>query len=227
MSELALESFVTYKSKPEANSYDFYPLPRSVKNDESGTTITLGDIPFPAGIPLPEDCFSLLYGFRDPLEELKRQYAIARKNDMSLVKISFGLDVDEIILGTTTEADLPRTKFLNIRRISSDLQALIIDGMNELSAKESKFPIFFDKIADIGTRPDLICEAIKKESIFKNVNSVVYSLPDHTPRGRQVISIFSTQTKNIVFRGEKPFNIILPNLRNPSLKIISKENTIY
>lgn len=214
MSEIALDSFVIYKDSKNQNRFDFFPQPKLVTRENDRTRIVLGDIPFPEGVPHPENALTLLYGFRDSLDELKKQYAYASANDMDLVKVSMKLDVGDIIPGTTSEENVDQTRFLRLKALTHDLQQIIVDGVNELLAKsDDKNVKFFERMTEAGQRPDLICQAIRNERIFRHVNSVVYQIPDGTPRGRQVATIFSTNVSEIAFRGEGAFDIELPRIQ--------------
>jgi hypothetical protein len=211
MSELGLDSFLTFKPEKSGKGFVFYPQPSEVQTKDGRTVVVLGNIPLPPGIPAPENALTVLYGFRDPLDEIKKQYATARKEKMSLVKVSFSLEVGPIVMGTTKVEHIQETYFLNLHRLSMDLQTIIIDGVNELSAKENKRPIFFDRVSDIGARPDLICKVIRNEPLFKHVKAVVYKVPDGAG-SRQVATIFTSDVSALVFRGEMPFEIALPIL---------------
>jgi hypothetical protein len=213
MSKLALESFVTYKTASDGEGFDFYPEPREVVRQGKNAVVTLGDVPLPPGIPAAKNALTVLYGFRDALDELKSQYARARRYGMQVAKVSFHLDVDEIVMGTTNPDSIGSTRFLNLRRLSRDLQQVIIDNVNELAAKERNAnPVLFERMTEAGQRPDLICQAIRAEAVFKHINSVVYMVPDGTPRGRQVATIFTTNVTDFEVRGDVPFQIKLPKL---------------
>lgn len=209
MSELTLESFITFRPTA-SDEYDFFPVPGNVTTTNGTVVVTLSNIPLPTGVPAPAHALTALYGFKDPLDEFKRQYAEARKNGMNLVKVSFGLEVGRVAAGATTITDLPETNFLNLSRLSYDVQTVILDAVNGLAAKE-KMPTFFDRLEDAGIRPDLICDAIRSEPQLAHILAVVYKIPD-VGRPRQVASIFTSDVTSIRFRGEMPFDLILPKL---------------
>lgn len=223
MSKLALESFIAFKPAAPADGYEFFPKQRDVSRQGKNLVVTLGDVPLPGSIPHPQNGLTTLYGFRDALEEMQLQYAAARRNGMSLVKVTFNLDVKKIVMGTTNPDTIGDTRFLNLRRLSKDLQQLVLDGVNELSAKEGKKAKFYDRILHAGERPDLICAVIRSLKVFSHINSVVYMVPDGTPRGRQVATVFSTRPADdeesgengisgFSIRGECPFQIKLPKI---------------
>jgi hypothetical protein len=217
--KLQLNLFVTYKQQKNA-AFEFFPEPKAIRINPGQTTIVINDVPLPSGVPVPDRAITALYGFRDPLEELKKQYAIAKKNGMSLVKVSFDLEVGKIPIGTTNKEDVPCTSFLNLHRLSADLQALLIDDINQLSAKEGKWATFFDKIDDVGARPDLVCEAVRSNPMYGHIKVIVYKIKNGESV-RQVATIFTSDVSNIVFRGEMPFDIELPllNQKFPAIKI--------
>lgn len=216
MSELALQSLIGYKPSSTDDGYVFHPKPRAVKKRGDKLVVTIGDMPLPHGIPHPPTGLTVLYGFRDALEELQRQYAVIQSQKMNIVKIDFKLEVGRIVTGTTGRDDIKDTKFLNLKRLSIDLQQMILDGVNELVAKENKKAVFFEKITEAGVRPDLICAVIHAEKIFRHVNSVVYVVPEPLPDGkkrlRQVATIFSSDVSEMAVRGDHPFEVELPKL---------------
>lgn len=211
MSKLALESFVAWKAAPNGD-LKFFPEPSAVSQQGKTTTITLGNVPLPSKIPAPERGLTVLYGFRDALDEMKAQFEHARRNGMNILKVSFHLDVDDIVMGTTNPESIASTKFLNLRRLSKDLQQVILDGVNELSARDGKKAVLYDRILQAGERPDLICKVIRSEKVFSHITSVVYMVPDGTPRGRQVATIFTTDVTDFATRGDAPFQVKLPKL---------------
>lgn len=220
--DIGLASFFTYR--PTANGFEIYPMPKKISKGKGGRqSVVLGDIPLPAGVPAPAHALTLLYGFRDALDEMKDQYAIANTKGHSLVKIEFKLKVGtqdadtKIIMGTASLEDLPKSKFLNVLRLNQDLQQLLLDGVNEMlqveASKTKKAALFYERMVEAGARPDLICDVIRKQPIFKHINSVVYSVPDGTPRGRKVCSIFEIDSViDVSVRGDAPFDIELPKL---------------
>jgi hypothetical protein len=207
---ISLESFVSYK--PNRTGFEFFPLPRNQVINNGRTSIVLGDVPLPDGIPAPQNALTVLYGFKDALDEIKSQYAFADEQGMDLVKVNLKLDVGQIIPGSTKLSDLTSTRFLNLQRADEELQRIVLDGVNDLLVKTTKKPKLFEKILDCGARPDLICEFIRQEPIFRQINSVVYQIPNGTPRGRQVATVFSTNFSEITFRGEGAFDIELPRI---------------
>lgn len=220
--DIGLATFVTFDAKSTGSGV--YPEPFKVTPKAGGrSVVTLGNIPLPAGVPAPKNAMTLLYGFRDALDEMKGQYAKARKENRELVKIEFKLQVGTdapntgIVMGTASLEDIPKCRFLNILRLNQDLQQLLLDEINEAlvveAQKAKKAAIYFDKIVEAGARPDLMCDAIRKHPAFKHVNSVVYSVPDGTPRGRKVCSIFETDSIiDMNIRGSAPFDIEIPKL---------------
>ena len=220
--DIGLASFFTYR--PTATGFEVFPEPKKVsKGKVDRQVVALGNVPLPAGVPAPARALTLLYGFRDALDEMKDQYAIAKTKGHSLVKIEFKLQVGtndadtKIIMGTASLEDLPKSRFLNVLRLNQDLQQMLLDGVNELlqveANKSKRAALFYDRIVEAGARPDLICDVIRKQPIFKHLNSVVYSVPDGTPRGRKVCSIFETDSViEVTVRGDAPFDIELPKL---------------
>lgn len=223
VSKIELESFLVYKRIGQPAEFAFHPAPGAVAGQGNALCVTLGNIPLPADSPAPDHALTVLYGFRDALNEMKRQYAqIRTDNELRLVKVSFKLEVADLIVGTTKVADLPNTRFLNLPRLSKDLQQVVLDGVNERSAHEGKRAVLYDRLLDAGERPDLICATLRAEPMFKHVAAVAYLVPEGVPRsngrrnGRQVVTIFTTAgVSDFALRGEAPFKIQLPRLAGP------------
>lgn len=211
---IALDSFVTYKADRSKDGFEFFPAPRAVSRKNGRTSIVLGDVPLPEGVVAPKNALTMLYGFKDSLEEMKRQYQRAAENDMDLVKVSMRLHVGEIIPGSTTMLNIGQTRFLNLRRADEELLKQVTGSVNNLleTMKKSARPVnFVDSFKSIAHRPDIICDAIRATDLFRHINAVVYEVPDGT-RGRQVASIFSSNVVDLSFRGEGAFDIELPQL---------------
>lgn len=220
--DIGLSSFVTFKETE--TSIEIYPAPTAIANTNGKRPVlTLGNIPLPAGVPAPAKAITLLYGFRDALEEMKMQYATASQKGHELVKVEFNLQVNTtapntgIVVGTAREEDLPRSRFLNILRLDINLQREIMDALNDKLSYESrttkKAATYFERIVDAGGRPDLLCDVIRETPIYAHINSVVYSVPDGTPLGRKVCTVFdTTDAINLITRGDAPFDIELPKL---------------
>lgn len=222
--DIGLASFVSYKV--DGSRIDVYPTPRKFEHAKGGSpaVVTLGDVPLPPGVPYPQG-LTCLYGFRDHLDEMKSQYALARQRGHELVKVEFKLQVDTedentgIIMGSIGLDDLKLSRFLNVMRLRKDLyEPHVLHPINELliaeAKKSGKAAIYFDKIADACSRPDLLCQVIRSNPVFAHINSVAYQVPDGTIRGRKVCTIFQTDKGIIDFdvRGEPPFEIKLPSL---------------
>lgn len=213
MSKLSLDSFVCYK--PGDRQTPFYPEPRAVKNRDGRQVVVLGDVPLPPGIPHPRNALTCLYGFRDALEEMQRQHQLAREEGLSLIKVTFKLEVGQIVMGTTDSEKLSTTNFLNMQRLKEQLMRVVLDGINERLAAESsksKRVKVCNSVLEAGERPDLICDVIRSEPMFSHINSVVYLVPDGSLRGRQVASIFTDEVTDLKFRGDMPFDIELPKI---------------
>lgn len=224
--DIGVALFLTFRPQG-TNEFDFFPEPTKVtKGKDNRLTVTLGNIPLPPGVPAPSNALTALYGFRDHLDEMKLQYEMARKRKASLVKVDFKLQVGtddpdtKIVLGTASLEDLPRSRFLNVLRLNQYLQEMLLSGVNKLLAEEAerskKAAVYYERIVHAGARPDLLCEVVRRQPEFRHINSVVYSVPDGTPRGRKVCTIFDTE--NVIdyhVRGaeDAPFDLVLPKLK--------------
>ena len=216
--KLTLESFILYKWVPAKQNYEFFPTPRQAHKTEERMVVSIGDVPFPVNVPHPKNALTALYGFRDALEELQRHLKVARERDMGNIKVSFKVMVRAINMGTTDLSNLQDTDFLNLRRLQKSLADIIIDGVNDLMAKESNKT---GRVAERATtileacrRPDLVCDVIRSEKIFSHIKVVAYMIPDenNSNRGRQVATVFTDRTEELSFRGDMPFDIELPRI---------------
>lgn len=210
---LTLESFVLYKANESKRTFDFFPPPRDIKQIGGRTVLVLGDVPFPKNVPHPKNALTMLYGFRDALEEFQRQLRFARENAMSSIKVTFRVPVRSIVMGTTDLDKLHTTDFLNLRRLQANLSDIIVDGVNERASGEKR-GASFSRITEACQRPDLVCDVIRSEKIFQHIKAVAYMIPDDTnsARGRQVATVFTDRVEAPTFRGDMPFDIVLPKL---------------
>ena len=216
MSEVALETFITFRRKERKDGFVFYPAPRQYipgTNDKPGVVV-LGDIPLPAGVPHPTNGLTLLYGFRDMLDENQSQRLVAKREGMTFFGISMTMPVNSIIMGMLTRKKLPRTKFVNLKRLAKDLQVHVLDTVNEMAVAEDKRHKPFTNIVEAGARPDLVCKVLQQPP-FEHITVAVYPVPNGTARGRQVATIFSTKVKD--FSADRrqvdplPFKVELPD----------------
>jgi hypothetical protein len=213
--QLTLETFVLYKSNEDGTSFDLFPPPAALRPGTQRPIVTVGNIPFPTGVPHPENAITALYGFRDALEEIQRQLKFAREKNMRNIKVTFKVQVREIVMGTTDLQKIASTDFLNLRRLQSDLANIIVDGINERMAQEAPAGQSIEpyhKITDACPRPDLLCDVIRSEKIFSHIKAVAYMIPDEegSKRGRQVCTVFDDRFEEVSFRGDMPFDIELP-----------------
>lgn len=213
--QLTLESFLLYKHNTTKHTYEIFPEPRAIKNQDGRTSVVLGNIPFPEGVPYPKNALTALYGFRDALEEFQLYLRFAREKDMKNIKVTFKVQVNEIVMGTTDIEKLQTTGFLNLRRLQSDLAKIIVDGVNERMSSEvqnGKVLQPFNKTTEACQRPDLLCDVIRSEKVFSHIKAVSYMIPDSTNsrRGRQVCTIFTDQFEDVGFRGDMPFDVEMP-----------------
>lgn len=210
MSEIALSNFLTHRRKSNGG-FDFYPQPTSVEPIAGRLRVLLGNVPLGEGVPHPRNALTFLYGFRDALEEMKAQYALADQREMSLIKVEFSLPVGDVVTGSVTPELAVGAQFLNVRRFNDELKTLIIGAVNKKAMLEPNFKEMFGTLEEAGTRPDLLCNVLREQSIFSALKAVVYPVPNGTRSGRQVATLFTTHgIVNLKFRGDLPFNLELP-----------------
>ena len=222
MSEITLESFVSFKNSPKSeHGLAFSPTPRSVAVKGGKLLVELGDVPLPKKVPLPQSALTFYFGFRDALEQIKAQYEAAEKNRMKLVKVNVKFDIGQLVMTNQAHDSLGSTRLLNLRRIQKDLRQQVIDMVNEFVHVEAKDkgesnPQIFTRIEDLGFRPDLMVAAIRASKQFSNIKAICWSAPNDTPKGLQVVSILSNEVNEIELRGlptPEPFQVVLPSLK--------------
>ena len=221
--KIDLSTFVTYNQA--GDRMEFFPAPRQTFNNvKTGENILIvGDVPLPPGVPIPEG-LTLLCGFGDQLDELHSQYVAARAKGHELVKVEIKYDVGtgaadrKIVVGTVNLDNLHLCKNLNISRLAKGVrQVHVIDEFNRLLREEAQnrgiAPDFAEDIYGVGARPDLLVKVFKNSKIFAHINSIVYNVPDGSPRGRKVCTIFETHSvSDVRVRGEAPFKVELPKI---------------
>jgi len=209
MTQIALETFITFREL-EAGSFIFSPAPRAVNNENGAINVVLSDIPFPSGVPSPRNSLTVVYGYKDAVEEMQKQYALAKSTGMNLVAVSVGFDIGHQQVGVTSLSELPNILFLNVKRCSSEVQGILLDGVNELAANEGGEVSLFDKASQLGNRPDLLCDFVRTDSRFSHIAAVCYQFPSESPRGRQVVTILANNVVSVSTRGVCPFEVQLP-----------------
>lgn len=209
MSEIALSTFLTHKLNV-GGGYEFFPMPSSVEQIAGRLRVLIGSVPVPQYLPPVRNALTFLYGFRDAIEEMQRQYALADAGGMSLIKIEFSLPVGDIGIGSISDENAEGAQFVNIRRFNDVLKFRLLSGINErLDTEPGPWRAF--SLEDAGWRPDLLCDVLRSWPMFSNLKAVVYSVPDGSRRGRQVATLFTTHgISNLKFRGDLPFNLEVP-----------------
>lgn len=232
--EVGLGTFITFAITPD-NKLEVEPAPRAIYKKENGNyVLEVGDIPLPAGVVHPKNALTLLYGFQDALQEMKMQYAAARARGHELLKVEFRMSVGMGIdhkQGTVTMETVHQSRFLNLTRADKltkkDPNGVIIgkraiidllhDRMNEMLRAEAnsrnEVAVLHENFLDACARADILCDAIRSIPEFSHINTVVYCVPDGSPRGRKIATIFETKSKSsLAIRGTAPFEIALPDL---------------
>ena len=231
--EVGLGTFITFAITRD-NKLDIEPQPNAVfRQDDGDYVVVVGNVPLPPGVTAANNALTLLYGFQDALQEMKAQYAAARERGHELVKVEFKLSVGtgvEPKPGTTTMDTVHQSKFLNLTRADKttkrDANGVVIgkraiidiihERMNEMLQAEAnaqgKAALIHEDFLNACARADILCDAIRSIPEFSHINSVVYCVPDGTPRGRKIATIFDTENiADFAIRGAAPFSIALPD----------------
>lgn len=163
------------------------------KGDTPPSPVRLANIQFPKGKKPPEGGYAALYGFRDALDEISRQRREADAAKDHILSIDISVDVGEIIIGVMHIQQLPTTKFLNMRRMSKELNNLVVrywegylrdEGVSEEAiAKQS-----FWQLQHVADRPDLVGR-LWKENEFNHLAVIAYPVNDKGV-ARQVATLF-------------------------------------
>lgn len=215
MSELSLETFVAWKQRASDGGIVIWPAPRKMSPQRSGRLlVTLGNLPMPGKLPSPTNAVTMLYGFRDAIEQLQAHQRTAIEQGMQFRRIAVKLEVKEILMGTLAAKDLKRTRFANLRRVSEQLQMDVIHEVNKLARRENKRHREFDTMDEAGARPDLLCRAVRKGPLA-NFLAIVFIMPTaNSRRGQQMAAVFTDKVKSIEVLGDPlPFDIALPTLK--------------
>lgn len=214
MGKISVDFYVAYKRNP-GGSYAIHPTPRAVGLKGDRSVVMLGDVALPEGIPLPKNAITALYGNADSREELSDQMVRAEEQGMSFSKITATMEVGELLPTTIDLPALEIVEFANVKRVHRTVRQVLLDGVNELLVKEAgkrKAPTVFTTAEDLGRRPDLLCQVVRTEPMFKNLKAIAYMVPNGTPRGRQVCTLFVDSFADKSVFGETPFDVDLPKL---------------
>lgn len=159
-------------------------------DNPEGALVVLDNIPLPSDIIPPQNGITLLYGFRDALEEMSKYRQEADRTGSLFYTVSFEVEVGCILPGAITRENIRETRFVNLRRISSDLESDILHFVNGLLEKEGS-ELKIESIDDIGARSDLLGELVNQPG-FDHLTAIVWAIHGKGKKHRQVATLFKT-----------------------------------
>lgn len=146
---------------------------------KSHKQIKLFNIPIAVPKRHPERGITLLYGFREALDELSRRQNAAASKGLDTYFLEAIVDVGLNIPGLVSPEKLPKTKMINLNRITVALEDIIIDYWRKYLADEGLSPQEIDQL-DWGTGQKYISayphllDRLIQEPEFKHLNVIVY-----------------------------------------------------
>lgn len=157
--------------------------------------VKLEDIAFTAQ-PHPKNGITLLYGFRDALDEMSRRQNIAAGKGLDTFFIEATVDVGQIIQGLVSPEKLPKTNMINLGRITVALEDTIVDYWRKYLKKHG---VSKDQASEIdwGTglkyisaAPYLLDDLIQ-EPEFKHLNAIIYPITTTDGHTVKVATVFN------------------------------------
>lgn len=147
--------------------------------EDNRPIIEMPSVKLPTGKESPAGLLIMLYGFRDAIDEIKRQRDIAasmgvrdgvKQTIFGMIKIGF--EVGEIYPGVVHPEQLPNLRFANVRRMSADLQKEILRRFEKYVAEEGGDIAEMRRVQQIASRPDLFGRLLK-DKMFKHLDILV------------------------------------------------------
>lgn len=198
-SNVELMTFAIYKFEGKGDKATVKPLfgAENARFTEDGKVELLaGHVPFnsPAfkkHAPQPGHGLLMLYGIRDSLEEMQKWRAKARELNAHFAYATVKFEVGYIEVGLTNREKLRHydtldeevrrwpSRFLNVRRMTADLQLEVLKHF-QLFADREKKKVPMDKVADLATRPDYFDHLFQEDKDFhKHLDILVIPVADN------------------------------------------------
>lgn len=190
--------------------------------------VTLGNVNLPSGMVPPSPGLTLLYGFRDTLGEIKRQYSLAEAEGKRLFSFRLDVDVGDIPSSRITLADLEHIRFLHLGRLTAEVENLILkkwmryipEDWRERAAEqaaarssdeelERALPYRYNQFL-IG-RPDLMSR-LHEEPEFRHLDAIVYRLAGDE-MSRFVCTLFRTTGVRSIECLDEQMKVDVPKLK--------------
>ncbi|PKU21956.1 hypothetical protein CWS72_23930 [Telmatospirillum siberiense] len=171
-------------------------------------------------MPSAANGLTMLFGFRDAVSELQRQWKTAREKDIRLVSVNIQVDVGEMHRLRLGPADTPRFKFLYLDRLGQQTFAEMNRSLQRISTEaDGEWDSPFVPAGFVTKRPDMVGRMIDdlRTTIFSSLELVVYRIDDPATGPRQVATLFSTKSVTAVEVQGVPTKVLFPEhlqLRN-------------
>ncbi len=202
ISVVGLEALLIYRPTAVRAAKDGHGAPRSQ---------VLENVPFPKTMPkkfrYPERALSLLYGFRDALEEIQHQIQKAERKGLVCRPVYLQVPIKGLRLGVIAAEELPQLEFLSIERLASDARdALLKEFRGELQALGvSDTP---RNIEDVGRWPVALGSVVHRH--YPRLKVLVYPIL-RDGRKRKVAALFRRRGVKIVQPVNYPYHLKLPS----------------
>lgn len=138
---------------------------------------SMGNVPTVEAMALPSQGLSLLYGFREVIDETA--YWKKRVEDVGgeFHAAYLNVEVGEIHRATVGKAEIESLKFASIRRLKSELQHEILDDFSRQAKEESMDLKAFSRVKEIARHPEFLDHTLNLP-IFRNLEVFVYPVED-------------------------------------------------
>ena len=181
--------------------------------DHPPETVTLADVGLPPGMPAPAKGLTLLFGFKDAIDEMSRRWKEARERDLHLVTVIVKVEVGELHRLRLNPADTPSYKSLYLDRLGQQTYAEMARELDKLRPDEAgDWENPFVPAGYATSRPDLMGRMIDglKDSLFPALEVVIYRVDDPETGPRRVATLLSSASVVSVEPQGVPTKVLLP-----------------
>ncbi len=155
---------------------------------------TCAPLPLGPGQRPPEQGLTMLYGFRDTIDELKRRRDQARTAGAEFRSMEVEIEVGEIEVGLVDRKRVKDLKFVNLRRMTAALQSEILKKFSDYVTEEKKaagrasrlvkdMDEDMSRVQQIAQRPDLFGRLLTEDRDLKGLEVLVIPIEDPEVRG--------------------------------------------
>ncbi len=178
MSTVALTAFSVFR-KVTNNDVEILCGASAVRTTDHGVTLEVTSVPLRDNIfpQFPRGSLALLYGFRDALDELSRQRLGARDRRAEFASLNIAVDVGDVVVGHVALDTLRKARFANVKRMTAELQDLILTRFARYAAAKSKSSSEYSagatRLERLARHPELFDRLLATDSDFKNLDVLV------------------------------------------------------